>query len=475
MAHHKSEPANFRHDARGYWLREAGPVEPSPPLAGEARADLVIVGGGYAGMWTAAALLELEPEARIVLLEAGVCGCGPSGRNAGFANGFWQRFDELAGLFGEPATLELCRRAAAAVDEIGAWAARHQAEIWFRKGGHLKVATSAAQDGRWLASARACARLGVPEQCEPLDRAEVAARCASPAFRGGVLTAGAATVQPARLGLALRSALLEAGVVICERTRARRIGPRADGGVMVETNAGRVEAASAVLAIGGAVAGFAPLRSGLAVTSTHMVITEPVPDLLEEVGWTGGECISTARIHVHYFRTTPDGRIAFGSGGGRMAYGARLGGRIEVDRCAVRRVGVDLLKLFPGLRGSRIEHAWGGPVDVSPNHMPVLGTLAGTEIHYAYGFTGNGVGPSRLAGTVLARMALDRRDQLTRLAIVEPSLSRVPPEPARYVGGSLVRTALNRKEASEDRGARPPRLAEAIVELPRRLGIHIGR
>ena len=158
-----------------------------------------------------------------------------------------------------------------------------------------------------------------------------------------------------------------------------------------------------------------------------------------------------------------------------MAYGARLGGRIEVDPAAVRQVRADLLQLFPGLRGRRIEHAWGGPVDVSPNHLPVLGTLTGAEIHYAYGFTGNGVGPSRLAGSILARMALDHRDELTRLAIVEPSLSRVPPEPARYVGGTLVRAALNRKEASEDAGAKPPRLAEAIVELPRRLGIHIGR
>lgn len=470
-----SERARFRHDALGYWLHEAGPVRPAPPLSGDARADVVILGGGYAGMWTAWALRELDPEARIVLLEAGVCGHGPSGRNAGFVNTFWQRFDELASRFGDAATLELCRRAAGAIDEIGAWAEQRGAEIWFRKGGHLKVATSAAQDDRWRASARACARLGVGEQCESLDPAQVAARCASPAFRGGVLTPDAATVQPARLALALRAALLEAGVLICERTRARRIGPGAGGGVEVETDGGRVEAPRAVLAIGGAVAGVRPLRNRLAVTSTHMLITEPVPDLLERIGWTGGECISTAHIHVHYFRTTPDGRIAFGSGGGRMAYGARLGRRVEVDRTAVLRLRAGLVELFPGLRERRIEHAWGGPVDVSPNHMPAVGTLPGGAIHYVYGFTGSGVGSSRLAGSTLARIALDRRDELTRLAIVEPSLSPVPPEPARYVGGTLVRAALNRKEAREDSGARPGRLAEAIVELPRRLGIHIGR
>jgi glycine/D-amino acid oxidase-like deaminating enzyme len=467
--------AGTRHDAHGYWLREAGPVQPTPPLDGDLRADLVVVGGGDAGMWTALAVRELDPEARIVLLEAGVCGHGPSGRNAGFVNGFWQRLDELAERFGEAGALELCRRVAGAIDEIGSWAERRGTEIWFRKEGHLKVATSAAQDDRWRASARACARLGFGGQCEPLDRAQVAARCASPAFRGGVLTRDAATVQPARLALGLRAALLEAGVVVCERTRARRIGPRAGGGVVVEADRGRVEGRRAVLAVGGAVAGFRPLRTGLAVTSTHMVITEPVPDVLERIGWTDGECISTARIHVNYFRTTPDGRIAFGAGGGRMAFGARLGGRIEVDAAAARRLGVELVRLFPDLRGRRIEHAWGGPIDVSPNHLPVIGTLPGAPIDYVYGFTGNGVAPARLAGSILARIALDRRDELTRLAIVEPSLARVPPEPLRYVGGTLVRAALERKEAREDAGAPPARLDEAIVELPRRLGIHIGR
>jgi glycine/D-amino acid oxidase-like deaminating enzyme len=467
--------SGFRHDALGYWLQEAPPVELTRPLAEDARADLVIVGGGYAGMWTAWAMRELAPEASITLLEAGTCGHGPSGRNAGFVNTFWQRFEDLAERFGDAASLDICAQAARTVDEIGAWADERGIDVWYRKGGHLKVATSAAQDDRWLAAAQACARVGVAEQCAPLDAAQVRARCASPKFRGGVFTPDAATVQPARLGLGLRGALLEAGVAIHERTRARRIAPRTEGGIVVETDGGRVEAPRAVLAIGGAVAGFRPLRNRLAVTSTHMTITEPVPDVLEEIGWTGGECISTARIHVHYFRTTPDGRIAFGSGGGRMAYGARIGGRVEVDPEAIRALRSDLMELFPALRERRFEHAWGGPVDVSPNHLPIIGTLADGVVHYVCGFTGNGVGPSRLAGTILARMVLDRRDELTRLAIVEPSLRPVPPEPLRYVGGTLVRAALARKEASEDAGARPDRLTEAVVGMPRRLGIHIGR
>jgi glycine/D-amino acid oxidase-like deaminating enzyme len=457
-----------------YWLQEAGARTSMQPLSGDERADVVIVGGGYAGMWTAWALREQAPGARIVVLEANRCGEGPSGRNAGFVNSFWHRLGHLADQFGDDAALEVCREASASVDAIGAWAADRGADVWFRRGGHLKVAANAAQEGAWLPEAEACARMGEPGQYENLSPQEVAARCASPRLGGGAFNPGGATVQPARLALALRDALAEEGVELHERSRARRIRTVPDG-VVVETEAGSVHAPAAVVAINAAAAGFRPLRGRLAVTSSHMLITEPVPDVLEEAGWTGGESISTAGILLHYFRTTPDGRIAFGWGGGRVAYGARLGGRVSADAEVARRVHADLLTYFPGLRGCGIAGSWGGPIDVSPIHLPEIGSVAGGRIHYVHGFTGNGVGPTHLAGRVLASLALDRRDELTRLAIVEPGHPPVPPEPLRYLGGTLVRAALIRKERREEAGLEADRLTEAVVGLPGRLGIHVGR
>ena len=206
-----------------------------------------------------------------------------------------------------------------------------------------------------------------------------------------------------------------------------------------------------------------------------MLVTEPVPDVLEELGWTGGECISTARAYLHYFRTTPDGRIAFGWGGGRLACGGRLGGRIQNDPEIADRLRADLVRLFPALEGHRVEASWGGPVDVSPDRLPVLGTLPDGCTHYIYGFSGNGVGPSHLAGRILASMAIDSRDELTSLPIVEPPETRVPPEPLRYIGGSAVRAALLRKERREDEGAGSDPLTDLVVAMPRLLGIHVGR
>ena len=135
----------------------------------------------------------------------------------------------------------------------------------------------------------------------------------------------------------------------------------------------------------------------------------------------------------------------------------------------------EIARFFPGLRGRRIDAAWGGPVDVSPIHLPCVGSLAGIAIHYVCGFTGNGVGPAHLGGRILADLALDRRTELTRLALVEPEQPPVPPEPLRWLGGNAVRAALLRQEGREDRGLSGGVLGELVIEVPRRLGHPPGR
>ena len=467
---------SFRHDRAGHWLAECPGVDPEPGLGADARADVVIVGGGYAGLWTAWALSEQDPDARVVVIEAATCGAGPSGRNAGFVNGFWQQADLLCERFGDRAAVEICALAAASVDAIGAWARSQEIEVGFRKRGHLKVSTSPAQDDAWMPAVLACARLGNAAEYTAIDGGQARRRCDSPLFRGGAWMPEAATVQPARLALGLRASVLARGVAIHEHTRATRIGPEPGAGVVVETSAGaRVRARTAVLAINASAAGVEPVRSRLAVSSTHMIVTEPVADVLAELGWSGGECISTARRYLHYFRTTDDDRIAFGWGGGRLAYGARVGRRVELDPEIATRLRAEIVRFFPALRGRRIDAAWGGPVDVSPTHLPCIGSLAGGRIHYVCGFTGNGVGPAHLSGAILAALALDRRNQLTRLGLVEPRQPPVPREPFRYLGGSLVRSALLRKEDREDLGRPGGVLSELVIGIPGRLGIHVGR
>jgi glycine/D-amino acid oxidase-like deaminating enzyme len=461
------------HDAQGWWLRQEPAVKPRAPLAGNAAADVVVIGGGYAGMWTAWLLREAEPEARVTLLEADICGHGPTGRNGGFVNSMWFSLPSMRARFGDVGAIGVARAAQRAVDEIGEWCEAQAVDAWCRRGGYLQISTSPAHDAAWAPTVEACRELGEPQAVEVLSEAEIQARCASPMFRAGARFPGSATVNPARLALGLRAKLVERGIDVHEHSRVSGLRVSGDG-VEARTAGGTVRAGHAVLTAGGAQEALPPLRGRLTLTTSHMVITEPVPDFIEEIGWTGGECITDARHLLHYFRTTPDGRIAFGWGGGRMLAGARVHGRAEVDAGVALEVARHLVRFFPGLAGKGIDHAWGGPIDVSPSHTPVVGSLDG-RVHYGFGFTGNGVGPSRMVAHALASLALDRRDEHTRLAIVEPPPQRVPPEPLRYLGGAIVREAFVRKEEAEEEGREPDPVAAFIAGIPERIGVQIGR
>ena len=448
------------HTAHGYWLAEAGPVEPRPPLDGDVTADVVVIGGGYTGLWTAWQLRERG--AKVVVLEAEECGHGPSGRNGGFCETLWTHLPSLIERYGRAKAIELCEASAESVQQIGAWCESNGVDAWFQRNGYVMASTAPAHD-HTLDEILAVAP---SDRVQPLSEAETRARCDSPRFRRGLLVGDDATVQPARLALGLRATLRD---VIHEHSRvtALQVGHE----VVAETAGGRVRAGAAVLAMNAATRGVKPLRNRLSVTSSHIVLTEPVHDILDELNWTGGECITDARTFVHYFRTTRDGRIAFGWGGGRLAPGARLNGKIEVDAEVAAQTREHLVAMFPRLRGRQITHAWGGPIDVSPSHLPQIGTLEG-NVHYAFGFTGNGVGPSHLAGRALAALATGDRSPL---AVVDPEPVKVPSEPFAFAGGSLVRRAFLRKERLEEEARHVDPLTRAITAAPKALGIHVGR
>jgi glycine/D-amino acid oxidase-like deaminating enzyme len=465
--------SGMRHTRTGWWLEEAvaalGPVVPAAPLESDATADVVIVGGGYLGLWTAWQLKELEPNVDVVLLEAGLCGHGPSGRNGGFVSTLWDDLPKLRERTGDAGALEVCRASERALNGIGDWCEQNDLDAWFTAAPRLDAATTPAQIGTWDADVAACSAVGCPAEIQAVDAAAARAICDSPLFLGGVLFTKSATIQPARLALGLRAKLLERGVRIHEHTPVRRLAPAG----VAETDAGRVRARAAVLAVNSAAAGFPGHRLSLAVASSHIVLTEPVPDVLEEIGWNGGEAVADGRTMLHYLRTTPDGRIAFGWGGGRMAFGGRQSGRLEIDPDVIARTRASLVRFFPQLRNRAVTHAWGGPIDVSPTHLPIFGSR--DRVHHGYGFTGNGVGPTHLGGEILARLALDRRDELTRLPLVDPPRKLFPPEPLRYLGGAMIRQALVRKDAAEDEGRSPDPLTALVASLPRRLGLRLPR
>jgi glycine/D-amino acid oxidase-like deaminating enzyme len=461
---------------RSWWLREAlaaeGDPPPAPALSGDIDADIAIVGGGYTGMWAAYFIHERRPGARIVLLEEDICGGGPSGRNGGFVHGWWESLGYLAERFGEEAALAIAREADEVVDGIGAWCAKHGVDAHYVKAGYLRVNAFPKEPSDWADAVARLRAASVPDQLQPIDAVAVQAICGSPAFREGLLMPSAASIQPALLARGLRRVLLERGVRIFEGTRAQSAWH--DGRTWVRTDGGVVSADHAVLAINAWASGWPDLRARVLAWGSYMVVTEPIPHRLAELGWTGGELISDSRFTISYFRTTRDGRIAFGAGVGSAGYGGRMDGTFTSDRRAVARVVANFYHLFPLIGEVRLEDAWGGPIDITGHRFPEIASSHGGHIHFAQGFAGNGAGPARLAGRILAALATGANDPIARLPIVGRRQPLLPPEPIRFVGARIVREALIRQDDALDAGRRPAWYLRLIVQLPKLLGYRIG-
>jgi glycine/D-amino acid oxidase-like deaminating enzyme len=455
-----------------WWLEQALAAEeprPAPPLAGDLDVDVAIVGGGYTGLWTALALRERAPELRVAVLEAEICGAGPSGRNGGFIHGYWASLASLRSVLDDAAAVRLAEAASAIVPGVRAFAEGRGEDVWLREGGMLMVSAAPAQDAAIDRAVAAAVAVGRSDQAVALSRDELARRVASPVFRRGVFFPDGATVHPGLLVRALRRAALDAGVELYERTPVRRVR---DG--VVEADGGVVRAGEIVLAMNAALTGWSPASRNLTNFGSYIVLTEPVPELVEQIGWTGGEAIMDARMFLHYFRTTNDGRVLMGSGSGPIGRGGRVDDRFSRDRPTAERAEAGLRRLLPGLAGARVERAWGGPIDVSADHLPFFATKPGTRIHYGAGYSGHGVGPSWLGGRILASLALGADDEWTRLPLATRTVPRLPPEPLRRLGGGLVRSSIMACEAAEEEGRHPPLAARAGAALPRLLGMELG-
>jgi glycine/D-amino acid oxidase-like deaminating enzyme len=459
-----------------WWLEQAlaaeGDPSPATALVGDATADVAIVGGGYTGLWTALALRERAPELRVTLLEAEICGHGPSGRNGGFVHGYWAALASVLPVLGEERALELARAGERIIPGIRAWAEACGKDVWLREAGMLEVSAAPAQDDGVEKAVAAAARVGRGDQAVAHTPDDVARRISSPVFRGGVFYPECATVHPGLLVRALRRAALDAGVTLHEGTPVT--GVRAGSPNELETPRGVLRAPEVVLATNAALTGWGPAGRNMTNFGSYVVLTEPAPEALAAIGWTGGEAIVDGRMFLHYFRTTDDGRVLMGSGSGPIGFGGRIDERFSRDLPTAARAEAGLRRLLPGLDGVRVERAWGGPIDVSADHLPFFRTQPGTRIHYGAGYSGHGVGPSWLGGRILASLVLAADDEWTRLPLAARDVPRLPPEPFRRVGGGLVRWAIMACEAAEEDGRRAPLAARTAAALPRLLGMELG-
>jgi glycine/D-amino acid oxidase-like deaminating enzyme len=459
---------------RSWWLREALAAEhdaqPCPPLKGNLNADVVIVGGGFTGLWTAYHLTETKPDLKVIVLEQDICGGGPSGRNGGFASGWWDELDGLIALYGREQAVRACRAISDSINAIGDFCESHGVDAWYRHAGYLYAATSPQHEKVCEEIVELAREVGAPDELRALSPQEVRARCASPVFRSGAFMRDGASVQPAFLARGMRRVLLERGVTIHEGTTVERLdaGPPA----VAITAGGSVRAPKAVLAVNAWAVGWPQLRRRLVAWSSYIVLTAPAPEKIAEIGWTGGELITDFRTSVRYFRTTRDGRIAFGGGGGRAS--SKIDDSFTHDKRAVAEAAEGFRRLFPSFAEVPLEDGWGGPIDVSPTHIPTFGSLEPGNLYYALGYTGNGVAPTHLAGKVIADLITGADTDSTRLAMVNPKPRMFPPEPFRSIGAAVIRRAIIAKDTAEETGHDPNPVMSMIARMPRKMGFLLG-
>jgi glycine/D-amino acid oxidase-like deaminating enzyme len=432
-----------------YWLDDPTRPESLPGLAGPARADLVVVGGGYLGLWTALLAMTRQPGRDVLLLEAETCGHAASGRNGGFceaslthglANGLARWPDELA---------RLIRLGRANLDAIETTVAEHGIDCDFVRSGALSVATADHQLGDLADEQRAAEAVG--QALTLLGENTLRERVSSPTFRGALFDPDCALVEPARLAWGLRSACLAAGVRIAEHTAVSGLS-RERHDVALTTDGGTVTARQVVLATNAARPLLRRLRLMTVPVYDYALMTEPLSSAQRDaIGWAGREGISDRTNRFHYTRTTRDGRILWGGYDAVYHFGSRQRAAYEQRAETHRTLARNFFTTFPQLEGLRFTHRWGGVIDTCTRFTAFHGTAYDGRVAYALGFTGLGVGATRFAAEVALDQLAGLVTERTELRMVRERPVPFPPEPLRWAGIRATTWSLARADRRQGR------------------------
>jgi len=439
-------------DARlgSFWLEDAAAARTGhPSLAGDLRADLCIVGGGFTGLWTAVQAARRQPGRRIVLLEAARLGWAASGRNGGWID-YSMTHGEENGASRWPEEFPTLQRLG--LENLDGFAADLESlgvECDFARVGALLLAVEDHQLD-WTGE------LDALPDARRLDAAEARARVHAPDLLGAIAESGrmVATAHPARLVLGLAAAAQRLGVEILERSRATAIGGDHDE-IVVETTGGRVRARQVVLATNVFPSLLRRNRPMTVPVYDYALMTEPLTTAQRAlVGWGGREGLGDMANQFHYAQITPEGRILWGGYDAVYWPGGRIRAAYEDQPAIHRRLASHFFALFPQLAeaGVRFSHRWAGVIDTSTRFAPFYGLARGGRVAYAAGFTGLGVGTARFAAGVMLDLLDGEPTERTALSMVRRRGIPFPPEPATTIGIGLSRWAMD--EADHHRGRR---------------------
>jgi glycine/D-amino acid oxidase-like deaminating enzyme len=417
-------------------------------LAGDADVDVVIVGGGFTGLWTAFYLTRSSPDIRIVIIEREMVGFGASGRNGGWCSAlFAASIDRLDRRCGPGTGARMHRAMVATVDEIQRVCAAESIDCGLARGGTVTLARTPAQWQRARETVAHARSHGLDEgDLRLLGKDDAAEMARATNVLGGVFTPHCAAIDPVRLVRGLADVVERCGVRICEGTTATAIRPGA-----VETDRGKVTATAVIRATEGYTAGLPGFERAVVPVYSLMIATEPLDDSQwKAIGLADRPTFNDFRHLIIYGQRTEDGRLAFGGRGAPYHYGSAIRPTFDRDPVFHETIRRSLVELFPSLADVAITHRWGGPIGIHRDWFPSVGLDRATGIGWASGYVGDGVATTNLAGRTLRDLVLGRPSDERDLPWVGHRSPRWEPEPLRYLGinaGLRLGASADRAEA----------------------------
>jgi glycine/D-amino acid oxidase-like deaminating enzyme len=444
-----------------YWLARRAP-RGHTPLEGDHEADVAIVGAGLTGIWTALFLKALEPALEVAVVEQGLAAHGASGRNAGMLS---ETVDHGHGLaiehFGEAEARLLAGLGERNVAELTAFLDDRHIRCDYEPTGRLMVALTPAHLEEARRTVETARRLGL-DTFHLLDREGVQAEVHSPLYLGGVRVTGGGILDPVKLVDGLRAEAERLGVRVFERSRVLSVEPagaatrvRAEGGELVARRVVLATSAYTHHLLPRVTARFIPLYD-------YILVSDPLTSAQRDaIGWRRRQGITDGRAFFNYYRLTADDRILWGTSEAAYYAGNRVDPSCDHSPAHYAALRESFRRHFPALAGLEFPYAWGGPICSTTRMTPYFGRALGRRLCYGLGYTGHGLGTTRLAGRILAHMALDRPSELLDLSLVRKKPFPYPPEPVRSWSVAAVTRALRRV----DEGERPSLMLRVLERM----------
>jgi glycine/D-amino acid oxidase-like deaminating enzyme len=423
-----------------FWLDDPAKPTPEPRLTQTISTDLLIIGAGFAGLWTALLAKEQNPNRDVTLIEAGEVAIGASGRNGGFmdaslTHGF------LNGLSRWPCEIaQLQALGVKNLNEIEATIKRLNIDCDYQLVGEIDVATEAYMLEEFKQFIDLAKQHNIP--FEFLDQEQLQDRVKSPLFIGGIKRLDSAIINPAQLAWGLREACLKFGVKLYENTLVTKLSEEKDK-VIAQTPHGQVNAHKVALATNA----YPPLLKRIShyvvPVYDYVLMTEPLTQSQRDlIGWHGREGLSDGNNQFHYFRTSIDGRILWGGFDAIYHWNNGFGPELENRPASHALLAEHFFQAFPQLEGIRFTHAWGGAIDTCSRFSPFWGTAHHGKTAYTMGYTGLGVGSTRFGAQVMLDLLDNKKTERTELEMVRTKPIPFPPEPLRSIGINMSRWSL---------------------------------